>query len=132
MLTTRFTELVGCAVPIQQAGMGALSTPRLGAAVAEAGAQGVVSVTGESPDLIATLLDEARRGTTGAVGANYVVPLVDPALARESVAVAAARTRVVDFPTRRWSRSSMPMARWPAGRSAPERRPLPPPTPVAT
>jgi hypothetical protein len=26
MLTTRFTELVGCAVPIQQAGMGALAT----------------------------------------------------------------------------------------------------------
>ena len=35
MLTTRFTELVGCSVPIQQAGMGDLATPGLAAAVAE-------------------------------------------------------------------------------------------------
>jgi enoyl-[acyl-carrier protein] reductase II len=36
MLTTRFTELVGCSVPIQQAGMGAVSPPELAAAVSEA------------------------------------------------------------------------------------------------
>gem|GEM_PF-5803610 len=36
MLNTRFTRLVGCAVPIQQAGMGSLATPALAAAVASA------------------------------------------------------------------------------------------------
>jgi hypothetical protein len=29
MLATRFTELVGCTVPIQQAGMGEAATPEL-------------------------------------------------------------------------------------------------------
>ncbi len=32
MLSTRFTALVGCAVPIQQAGMGAVAPPELAAA----------------------------------------------------------------------------------------------------
>ena len=44
MLTTRFTELVGCTVPIQQAGMGSLATPPLAKAVADAGGLGTVSV----------------------------------------------------------------------------------------
>ena len=35
MLSTRFTELVGCTVPIQQAGMGALANPCLAQAVAD-------------------------------------------------------------------------------------------------
>jgi nitronate monooxygenase len=48
MLTTRFTELVGCSVPIQQAGMGrGIASPRLAAAVANAGGLGMVSVYGD-------------------------------------------------------------------------------------
>src|SRR5258707_350374 len=35
MIATRFTELVGCAVPIQQAGMGAAAPPELLAAWSE-------------------------------------------------------------------------------------------------
>ena len=46
MITTRFTELVGCSVPIQQAGMGSHTNPRLAAAVANAGGLGMVSVYG--------------------------------------------------------------------------------------
>src|ERR1041384_2307067 len=42
MLATRFTQLVGGAVPIQQAGMGAGSPPALAAAVSTAGALGMV------------------------------------------------------------------------------------------
>ena len=53
MLTTGFTELVGCSVPIQQVGMGGLSTPRLAAAVADAGGLGMVSVYGGPPAEIA-------------------------------------------------------------------------------
>ncbi len=44
MLATRFTELVGCSVPIQQAGMGRLANPRLAAAVARAGGLGMVTI----------------------------------------------------------------------------------------
>jgi nitronate monooxygenase len=43
MLTTRFTEMVGCSVPIQQAGMGRVSPPQLAAAVSEAGGLGTVA-----------------------------------------------------------------------------------------
>ena len=44
MLATRFTELVGCSVPIQLAGMGPVANPRLAAAVTNAGGLGQVSV----------------------------------------------------------------------------------------
>ena len=97
MLMTRFTELVSCAVPIQQAPMGNLATPRLAAAVAEAGALGMVAGTGDPPDIIAAQLDRAREQTAGPIGAHFFVPFVDPGLARESVAAAAERARVVDF-----------------------------------
>src|SRR5437879_595036 len=40
MLQTKFTELLGCTVPLQQAGMGKIASPALAAAVAEAGAGG--------------------------------------------------------------------------------------------
>jgi NAD(P)H-dependent flavin oxidoreductase YrpB (nitropropane dioxygenase family) len=43
MLTTRFTDLVGCSIPIQRAGMGALAPPELAAAVSEAGAPMIVA-----------------------------------------------------------------------------------------
>jgi len=98
MLTTRFTELVGCAVPIQQAGMGTgIATPRLAAAVANAGGLGMVSVYGYAPDVVARLLDSACQHTSGAIGANFLLVGLDPALVRECVAVAASRVRVVDF-----------------------------------
>lgn len=97
MLPTRFTELVGCTVPIQQAGIGSFATPRLAAAVANAGAQGMVCVYGDPPELVAARLDDARRQTAGAVGANFILHFVDSGQARACVAAAAERVRVVDF-----------------------------------
>jgi len=98
MLTTRFTELVGCSVPIQQAGMGGgIATPRLAAAVANAGGLGMVSVYGYTSAVVAQLLDTARQQTTGTIGANFLMAAVDPALAGECIAAAASRARVVDF-----------------------------------
>ena len=41
-ITTAFTELIGCRHPLQNAGMGTAS-PALGAAVARAGALGMIS-----------------------------------------------------------------------------------------
>jgi nitronate monooxygenase len=98
MLTTRFTELVGCSVPIQQAGMGrGIATPRLAAAVANAGGLGMVSVYGYTPDVVAQLLDTARKQTAGAIGANFIIADVDPGVAREWAAAAAPHVQVVEF-----------------------------------
>ncbi len=98
MLSTRFTDLVGCTVPIQQAGMGDLATPRLAAAVADAGGLGMVSVyQGLSPARIADVLDRLRQQTAGCIGANFIMLFVDPDQAHECVAAAAAKVRVVDF-----------------------------------
>ena len=42
MIATRFTELIGCTVPIQQAAMASAAPPALAAAVSEAGALGML------------------------------------------------------------------------------------------
>jgi len=97
MLRTRFTDLVGCTVPIQQAPIGGCASPRLAAAVAGAGGLGMVSVTGDPPEIVATQLDQARRLSAGPIGAHFFMLMVDPASAPESVAAAAERAPVVDF-----------------------------------
>src|SRR5215210_4517305 len=97
MLKTRFTELVGCTVPIQQAPIGGCANPRLAAAVAEAGGLGMVSVTGDPPEIVAAQLNRARRLNAGPIGAHFFMLMVDPASAPESVAAAAERAPVVDF-----------------------------------
>ncbi len=93
MLTTKFTQLVGCTIPIQEAPVA--RWPRLALAVANAGALGMVNVNG-TPGQIVALLDEMRQQTSGALGANFL-PFFPPGLAQECVAAAAARVRVVDF-----------------------------------
>jgi nitronate monooxygenase len=96
MLTTRFTELVGCTMPIQQAGMGDLAQPRLAAAVSNAGGLGMVSIGGLPPAMIEQLLEEARQHTAGPIGANILLPFEQddlPAI----IDVAAAHANVVDF-----------------------------------
>lgn len=97
MLKTRFTDLVGCTVPIQQAGMGALAIPELAAAVANAGGMGMVSMAGLSPAEIAQEVEKTRKLTSGVFGANFVMHYLDPKLASECVEAAAAGAKVVDF-----------------------------------
>src|SRR2546426_459500 len=103
MLQTKFTELLGCTVPLQQAGMGKIASPALPAAVADAGGLGMVSGIGAAPpEYVAKILDELRRSTSGAFGANFIVDGV-----RESgkldadflkvLEVAASRAPVVEF-----------------------------------
>lgn len=73
MLTTRFTELVGCSVPIQQAGMGSFANPSLAATVANAGGLGMVSVYGlygGPPENVAAMLDNTRVQTAGVSSAR--------------------------------------------------------------
>src|SRR5260370_10285638 len=92
-LTTRFTELAGCAVPIQQAPMGSVSTPALAVAVADAG--GVGSITAQwlaAAEVDATLAGMAAQ-TAGVLAANFLTGDIDP----DAVAAAAAPGAVVCF-----------------------------------
>ena len=87
-LETAFTRLVGCRAPLQQAGL-EVATPALAAAVADAGALGMV-VPGENT---AAMLDQLATQTSGAFGINFLVPFLDMG----AVEAAASRARVVEF-----------------------------------
>lgn len=93
-MSTRFTDLVGCTVPIQQAPMGGVGGPRLVAASVEAGALGMVALAGLPTDAVIGLLDDVRERVTGPVGGNFLVPFVDD---RAVVTACAERARVVDL-----------------------------------
>ena len=75
MIATRFTELVGCAVPIQQAGMGAAAPPELAAAVSEAGALGMLGTArpGLTAATLADRLEQVRLLTDKPFGVNFIV-----------------------------------------------------------
>jgi NAD(P)H-dependent flavin oxidoreductase YrpB (nitropropane dioxygenase family) len=88
---TPFTELVGCDVPIQLAGMGGVSTPALCAAVSNAGGLGMLGGSGTG-DVAADL--RAVAALTGRpFGVNFLMPFLDLA----SLEAAAARCRVVEL-----------------------------------
>jgi nitronate monooxygenase len=92
-METRFTRLVGCTVPIQQAPMGAVSTPALALAVADAGGVGTIAAFGmPTASLDAMLIDMAGR-TSGVLAVNFLTNEMD----RDAIAVAARRVRLVDF-----------------------------------
>jgi NAD(P)H-dependent flavin oxidoreductase YrpB (nitropropane dioxygenase family) len=93
MLTTRFTELVGCEIPLQQAGMGGVATADLAVAVAEAGALGMLGLPMVPAEMVSEILDGVAKATTKPVGANFLMPFLD----RAAVEAAAERARVVEF-----------------------------------
>src|SRR2546422_1537569 len=103
MLQTKFTELLGCTVPLQQAGMGKIASPALAAAVADAGGLGMVSGIGAAPaEYVAKILDGLRRSTSGAFGANFIVDGVRETGKLDAdflkvLEVAASRAPVVEF-----------------------------------
>ena len=77
-ITTPFTELVGCEVPIQQAGMGAASTPGLAAAVSNAGGLGMLSATAD--DLAADVDKTVQAAPGRPFGVNFLMPFFDRAM----------------------------------------------------
>jgi nitronate monooxygenase len=89
VLATAFTELVGCQVPIQLAGMPQVSVPRLAAAVADAGGLGMITPTHHTVEVLEQLANE----TSGKFGINFLIPFLDV----EAVEAASCRARVVDF-----------------------------------
>jgi nitronate monooxygenase len=93
MLATRFTELVGCEVPIQLAPMGAISSPELMAAVVDAGGMAMTGMPMAPAPVVADFLDALTKQLRGPFGFNVLVPFLDTAV----VDTAAQRCRLVDF-----------------------------------
>ena len=93
MLETAFTRLIGCSVPIQQAGMGGAATPELAAAVADAGGLGMVNMVMVPADEVGVAMANLAEATTGPVGISFLMPFLDEA----AVEAAAPHCRVVEF-----------------------------------
>jgi nitronate monooxygenase len=90
VLETRFTRLVGCTVPIQLAGMGAVITPELAAAVAGAGGLGMLGMAAVP---LAGQLDAVAALGARPVGVNFLGPFLD----RGDLELAADRAPVVEL-----------------------------------
>src|SRR2546425_5398719 len=100
MLKTKFTELVGCKVPIQMAAIGGLAKPSLAAAVSNAGGLGMLQLSGFTPDQAKKTLDETRKRTRGVFGANFIATEAwypDLEELREVVETVSKHTKVVEF-----------------------------------
>src|SRR3954469_4403656 len=93
MVTTRFTELVGCDLPLQQAGMGGVAKAELAAAVSAAGALGMLGGAGIATSDLEASFDDIAARTNAPVGVNFLIPFVDP----QAVEAAATRGRLVYF-----------------------------------
>jgi nitronate monooxygenase len=87
--STRFTDLIGCRHPLQQAAMGGLVNADLALVVATAGGLGMVSGTVGTAGLTA----ELDRVGDSLVGVNFLVPFLDPA----ALDLAAERSTLVEF-----------------------------------
>ncbi|MGY1624797.1 NAD(P)H-dependent flavin oxidoreductase [Geodermatophilus sp. SYSU D00965] len=93
MVTTRFTELTGCSVPVQQAPMGQVAGPALVAAVGEAGAVGTLGALGMTAAQVVSAVEATRARTSGVLAVNLPTEDVD----EDAVVAAAERVRLVDF-----------------------------------
>jgi NAD(P)H-dependent flavin oxidoreductase YrpB (nitropropane dioxygenase family) len=101
MLTTRFTDLVGCSVPIQQAGMGAVASPELAAAVSEAGGLGMLGMARSGGRTVRGLriqLDRMAALTSRPFGINFIVTPESLADAEPGCfELAASSARLIEF-----------------------------------
>jgi NAD(P)H-dependent flavin oxidoreductase YrpB (nitropropane dioxygenase family) len=93
MQATRYTELVGCEVPVQLAPMGSVSTLELAAAVTSAGGHAMLGLTGVSVAAVTELCAAAEARGVRPYGVNFLVPFLDPAV----LEYVAARVALVDF-----------------------------------
>lgn len=81
-LRTPLCDLLGCDVPILQAGMGGPARHELAAAVAEAGGFGMLGMVRESPETIAREVKALRGRTDRAFAVNLIPAATDPGLLR--------------------------------------------------
>lgn len=89
-LTTRFTQMFGCRFPLQQAGIGGMTSPELAIAVAGAGGLGMLTGT-VGHEALSGQLDVLPPDL--AIGVNFLVPFLERAALEE----ASARSPLVEF-----------------------------------
>ncbi|MFN2614229.1 MAG: NAD(P)H-dependent flavin oxidoreductase [Actinomycetota bacterium] len=89
---TSFTELIGCALPVQQAPMGGVTPPELVFEVARAGGLGTLNAFHQAAEL-SELLARADPTWPGAIAVNVLIPVLN----METLEIAASAARVVDF-----------------------------------
>jgi nitronate monooxygenase len=94
---TPVTRLLGCAVPIQQAGFGSSLNVELAAAVGRAGGLGTLGGTLGDAAVLAAACNEYEALTEAPVGVNFVEPFFDRDRGMETLAVAAERCALVEF-----------------------------------
>jgi len=92
MTTPSFTDLVDCALPLQLAGMGGVSTAELAAAVSEAGGLGMIGAAGVPIDMLGGMF-ETLEATGEPFGVNFLMPFLDPGAFKFS----AGKARVVEL-----------------------------------
>lgn len=92
MAKASFTELVGCARPLQLAGMGGVSTVELAAAVCDAGGLGMIGAAGVPIEMLGEML-ETLEANGKPFGVNFLMPFLDQA----ALTLAAEKARVVEF-----------------------------------
>ena len=101
MLATRFTELVGCTVPIHQAGVGPAPWSELAAAVSNAGGLGMLGTDATGGGRLANLdrlIDQTRALTDRPFGVSFVAaPRFMKTTDLDCFALAARRARLVEF-----------------------------------
>lgn len=73
-LRTPICDLLGIQYPIVLAGMGGASTPRLAAAVSNAGGLGILGAAGCQPDELRAWIAETRRLTAKPFGVDTLLP----------------------------------------------------------
>ncbi len=93
MINTQFTEITGCQVPIQLAGMPGVATNELAAAVSNSGGLGMISGTHMPPEFLLDVINNLKKLTSQPFGVNFLMPF----LYRDSVKIAASKSRVVEF-----------------------------------
>jgi nitronate monooxygenase len=85
---SQICDLLGCSVPILQAGMGGPARSELAAAVAEAGGFGMLGMVRESPELIGAEIDAVRARTNRPFAVNLIPSATQAALLDAELGVA--------------------------------------------
>ncbi|MEO6570987.1 MAG: nitronate monooxygenase [Ilumatobacteraceae bacterium] len=92
-MASRFTELVGCRLPLQQAAMSGIATPALAAAVSEAGGLGMLAAGRRSVDVARSQIEAVKRATDRPVGMGFIIEFLD----RDVLEVAVDLLPVIEF-----------------------------------
>lgn len=74
---TRFTDLVGCTLPIQSAAMSGIVTPELVAAVSNAGGLGMLAAGRRGTDVLLAQIETTRTLTGHPFGIGVIVEFLD-------------------------------------------------------